>query len=119
MPIQCKRIYLPPDAQDGVRILVERMWPRGITKQAAALDQWVKDIAPSPELRRWFGHGFTRWDDFRQRYWSELEASPELIDQLLNMARESNLTLVHAAKDKPGNSAQILRDYLFDRLDSA
>lgn len=116
MSIQCKRIYLPPDRQDGVRILVEQLWPRGITKKEAALDHWVKDVAPSPDLRRWFGQDFVRWEGFHQRYRKELDANLELINQLLALAGGSNLTLVYAAKDQPGNSAQILRDYLNERL---
>jgi uncharacterized protein YeaO (DUF488 family) len=119
MFIRCKRIYLPPNKQDSVRILVERLWPRGITKKEAALNHWVKDVAPSPDLRRWFGHDFTRWEEFQQRYRNELDTNTELINQLLELANESNLTLVYASKDKPGNSAQIPADYLCKRLGTA
>ncbi len=110
--IKCKRIYLAPEEQDGTRVLVERLWPRGISKGAAAIDHWMKDIAPSPDLRRWFGHDSTRWEEFRRRYRNELHTNPELIKRLLELARNSSLTLVYAAKDEPGNSAQVLRDYL-------
>lgn len=114
--IRCKRMYLPPEKQDGVRVLVERLWPRGMSKQAAAIEDWMKEISPTPELRRWFGHDFTRWEEFKQRYRNELDANPKLVKGLLELARRSNLTLVYAAKDEPGNSAQILRDYLLIRL---
>ena len=114
--IQCKRIYLPPEKYDGIRVLVERLWPRGVRKQAAAIDEWIKDIAPSPDLRRWFGHDFARWKEFQRRYRRELEGNPAFVNRLLEFAEERNLTLVYAARDEPGNSAQVLRDYLQKRL---
>lgn len=115
MTIKCKRIYLPAEKQDGVRVLVERLWPRGISKQAATIEDWMREIAPSSNLRRWFGHDFARWEEFKRRYREELDANVEPVNRLLEIASHSDLTLVYAAKDGPGNSAQILRDYLGER----
>lgn len=113
--ILCKRIYVPPEKQDGVRVLVERLWPRGVSRQAAAVDHWMKDVAPSSDLRRWFGHDFSRWNEFQRRYRTELNSNPDVVDRLLELADSGDLTLVYAARDEPGNSAQVLRDYLRER----
>ena len=113
--IQCKRIYLPPEKQDGVRVLVERLWPRGMSKQAAAVDHWMKDVAPTPDLRHWFGHDFARWKEFQRRYRNELGENPEPVDRLLELADKGDVTLVYAAKEEPGNSAQVLLNYLQER----
>jgi len=114
--IHCKRIYDGVDPGDGMRILVERLWPRGVRKEDAPIDQWLKEIAPSAELRRWYGHDPTRWDRFRDRYRKELEANPRSVAELLHLAGKRDLTLVYSARDEPGNSAQVLRDFLRDRL---
>ncbi|MCB1875399.1 MAG: DUF488 domain-containing protein [Chromatiales bacterium] len=110
--IRCKRIYEVPSPDDGMRVLVERMWPRGIRKAEAAIDLWLKNIAPSSGLRQWFGHEPARWDEFQQRYREELDNNRMAVDELLRLATTHDLTLVYAARDEPGNSAQILRDYL-------
>jgi uncharacterized protein YeaO (DUF488 family) len=110
--IRCRRIYEPPAADDGLRILVERLWPRGIRKADAAVDLWLKAIAPSPALRQWFDHEPERWDEFRQRYLGELAANTGPVEELLRLAVEHDLTLVYAARDEPGNSAQVLKDQL-------
>ncbi len=110
--IRCKRVYLPPDPDDGERVLVERLWPRGVSRASAAIDLWLKNVAPSAELRRWFAHEPKRWNEFQSRYRAELEANPEPVAQLLDLAARGNLTLVYAARDEPGNSAQVLQDYL-------
>src|ERR1700740_3374200 len=89
--VKLKRAYEPPAAEDGTRILVDRLWPRGIKKADAAIDTWLKDIAPSTELRRWFGHEPTRWEEFRRRYRSELSAHQDLLSELRAMAREGRL----------------------------
>ncbi len=115
--IRCKRIYIPTGPEDGMRVLVERMWPRGLTKAAAAIDLWLKDVAPSTELRRWYGHDPARWEEFRMRYRAELERNAEPIATLLNQAASSDLTLVYAARDEPGNSAQVLQTYLLEQLE--
>ena len=114
--IRCKRIYLPADPKDGNRVLVERLWPRGMSKASAAIVLWLKDVAPSAELRRWFAHDPERWDEFQSRYRLELDANPEPVSQLLDLAAHGNLTLVYAARDEPGNSAQVLQAYLQARL---
>lgn len=114
--IECKRIYQPPAPQDGVRILVERLWPRGVRRESAAVDHWLKEIAPSPDLRRWFGHDPERWEEFRSRYCRELDTNPQAVDRLLELADRDDLTLVYAARDEPGNSALVLREYLLARL---
>ena len=114
--IQCKRIYLPPETHDGQRILVERLWPRGIKKEHAAIDFWLKEIAPSDELRRWFAHQPARWTEFQSRYRAELEARPDAVRRLIELAHNDEVTLVYAARDEPGNSAMVLRDFLLRRL---
>ncbi|HEY5053187.1 MAG TPA: DUF488 domain-containing protein [Solirubrobacterales bacterium] len=111
-----KRIYAAPEGADGLRVLVDRLWPRGVSKEAAALDLWMKEIAPTPELRTWFGHEPERFEEFSDRYRAELEASPAL-DRLLEMARESeSLTLLYAARDPDCNHAAVLRDFARDAL---
>ena len=95
---------------------MERLWPRGIRKAEAAIDLWPRDIAPSPALRQWFGHDPARWDEFQRRYQDELVANSEPVDALLQLAAESDLTLVYASRDEPGNSAQVLRDHLLLKL---
>ena len=99
-----------------MRVLVERLWPRGVRKADAAIDLWAKEIAPSAALRRWFDHDPARWGGFVERYRAELEANPAAVDALLRHARQGPLTLVYAACDEPGNSARVLCDYLAERL---
>ncbi len=110
--IHLKRAYDEPSPSDGARILVERLWPRGVTKERAALDLWLKQIAPSPELRKWFGHDPARWDEFQKRYWEELDANPEAVADLRQKAREGPITLIYAAKDVQHNGALALKEYL-------
>jgi uncharacterized protein YeaO (DUF488 family) len=107
-----KRIYEPVVKTDGYRILVERLWPRGVTKAEAALHDWLKDIAPSPELRKWYGHDLARWPEFRQRYPAELVEKQDLLDQLRALRGRGPVTLVFAAKDKQHSSAAVLKDVL-------
>ena len=110
--LQIKRAYLPPSAEDGVRVLVDRLWPRGLRKSEAAIDHWLKDLAPSTELRRWFGHDPRRWEEFRRRYAAELASRADLLDELREIAREKPVTLVFAARDELQNQAVVLRDLL-------
>jgi len=110
--IRLKRAYEPASPEDGRRILVDRLWPRGLRKADAAIDRWLKDIAPSSELRRWFGHDPNRWEEFRQRYRRELSARQDLLDELRAMASESRLTLVYSARDEDHNDAVVLREML-------
>ena len=107
--IRLKRAYEPPSPEDGTRVLVDRLWPRGVRKAEAAIDCWLKEIAPSSELRRWFGHDPSRWKEFRHRYRAELSARPELLDKLRALAEQGTLTLVYAAHDEDHNQAVVLR----------
>ena len=113
--VKLKRAYELPAGDDGARILVDRLWPRGVSKSDAALDQWMKDIAPSSELRQWFGHDPERWETFRKRYAKEVHENDELLDQLRSLARKGTVTLVYAARDEEHNDAVVLRDVLLGR----
>ncbi len=112
MPIALKRAYEKPTPDDGCRILVERLWPRGLSKRDARIDLWAKDAAPSPELRRWFGHDPAKWDEFRRRYLQELRAHPEALEPIRERMRAGRVTFVFAARDPRHNSAVILKQYL-------
>lgn len=107
-----KRIYEPATADDGKRILVDRIWPRGISKQKAALTLWLKDIAPSTSLRKWFGHDPARWAEFRRRYHVELEANPGPVAQLKDLLKSGHVTLLYGAQDTVHNQALALAEYL-------
>lgn len=113
MPIMVKRVYEPPDPGDGKRVLVDRFWPRGVRKDEAGLDAWLKDLAPSRDLISWFGHRPERWDEFKRRYWSEL-ARPEAQLSLRHLRdlMASSLTLIYSARDDEHNNAVALREYL-------
>jgi uncharacterized protein YeaO (DUF488 family) len=117
--LRLKRAYEKPSASDGERVLVERLWPRGVTKARAALDLWLKDVAPSPELRKWFGHDPARWKQFERRYWQELRARGESVDLLSRKARRGTVTLVYAARDQRHNGAVALKEFLEHQKDSA
>ena len=110
--IRIKRIYEEPSADDGLRVLVDRLWPRGISKARAQVDRWEKDIAPSTELRHWFGHDPAKWEEFLQRYRAELEDKKELLSQLREEADERTVTLLYAAKDEEHNNAVALKRYI-------
>ncbi len=112
LAITLKRVYRPPAPEDGTRILVERLWPRGLTKDKAAIDHWVKDVAPTPELRKWYGHQPDRWDEFQSRYKEELGTNGEELALLENLCAGKQVTFVFAAKDEARNSAVVLREYL-------
>lgn len=113
--IKVKRAYEPPSPQDGERILVDRLWPRGISKAEAKLELWMKDIAPSNELRKWYGHDASRQDEFRRRYAEELKAHQDLVEDLRQRARKGLITLVYSARDETLNNAIVLRDLLLGR----
>ncbi|MGH1571050.1 DUF488 domain-containing protein [Methylobacterium sp. P31] len=113
--IKLKRAYEPAEPDDGARILVDRLWPRGVSKRDAALDKWMKDVAPSAELRTWFGHDPARWDEFQQRYRDELDHRPELLSSLRSLARHGPVTLVYSAHDETHNDAVVLRNVLLGR----
>ena len=107
-----KRVYAPVERGDGLRVLVDRLWPRGIKKANAAIDRWLRDIAPSAELRRWFAHRPQRWPEFRRRYLAELQERPELIEEICKAARGGPVTLVYAARDEAHNDAVVLKELL-------
>jgi uncharacterized protein YeaO (DUF488 family) len=110
--IRLKRAYEPPSAEDGLRVLVDRLWPRGLGKSEAAIDRWLKEVAPSSELRRWFGHDPRKWNEFRRKYQVELSGRGDLLRELRQAAREGPLTLVYSARDQEHNQAVVLRDLL-------
>jgi len=110
--VNLKRAYEPPAADDGTRILIDRLWPRGISKERAAIDQWMKDISPSAELRKWFGHDPARWNEFRRRYAQEVHKNRDLLDQLRSLARQRRITLVYSAHDEKYNDAVELRELI-------
>jgi uncharacterized protein YeaO (DUF488 family) len=110
--IHLKRAYEEPSPADGERILVERLWPRGVTKERAAVDLWLKDIAPSPALRKWFGHDPARWKQFEQRYWKELQGNPDAVELLERKSKHGKVTFVYAARDEEHNGALALKEYL-------
>jgi uncharacterized protein YeaO (DUF488 family) len=110
--IRIKRAYEPPAEADGARVLVDRLWPRGITKAALAIERWVKEIGPSDELRRWFGHDPARWEEFRRRYTAALAKQTPLLAELRSLARDGTLTLVYGARDEAHNNAVVLRAVL-------
>lgn len=113
--IRLKRAYEPPATSDGRRILVDRLWPRGISKADAAIDRWMKDIAPSTELREWFGHDAERWPEFQRRYALEVRKHREQLAELRRLARKDPLTLVYSARDEAHNDAVALRQVLLGR----
>lgn len=110
--LKLKRIYDDPASTDGFRVLVDRLWPRGVSKEDAQLDLWLGDIAPSPGLRKWFNHDPSRWDEFIERYHAELDERPEVITELFQKATTSPITLLFAAKDVRHNHALALKMYL-------
>jgi uncharacterized protein YeaO (DUF488 family) len=113
MTIKLKRVYDPPSADDGYRILVDRLWPRGMTKERARVDLWMRDIAPSDELRTWFHHEAANWPEFERRYQQELAGSRGLLEQIRDIApRESRVTLLYGAKDEVHNQAVVIADAL-------
>ena len=116
MPILLKRAYDPPATGDGCRILVDRLWPRGIKKSEARIDLWLKDVAPSTELRKWFGHDPAKWGEFQARYRQELSNNRELVAQIVEQVRQRTVTLVYGAKDKEHNDAVVLKTFVESEL---
>src|SRR5690606_24841191 len=107
-----KRVYDAPSAEDGLRVLVDRLWPRGLSKESAAIDEWRKELAPSAELRKWFGHRPERWPQFLRRYAEELQEQKEALAELRDIARQRTVTLLYAARDAEHNNAVALRALL-------
>ncbi len=112
MDVAIKRVYAEVSDEDGCRVLVERLWPRGVAKEQARLERWLKQIAPSSELRTWFGHDPEKWTEFRKRYARELDGNPEAVQELVDLAQAGRVTLVYAARDETHNSAVVLKEYL-------
>jgi uncharacterized protein YeaO (DUF488 family) len=110
--IKTKRAYEPAERGDGTRFLVERLWPRGVKKEALKMEDWLKDVAPSPELRKWFAHDPDKWTEFQKRYRTELKANPEAWQPLLKAAKRGNVTLLYSARDTEHNSALLLKQFL-------
>ena len=107
-----KRVYDVPSKDDGTRILIDRLWPRGLTKEKAKIDVWLKDIAPSSDLRKWFGHDPKKWDDFRKKYFAELQENKTAVASLKVVLKKGNATLVFGAKDTDHNDAVVLLEFL-------
>lgn len=110
--IELKRVYVPANAMDGVRFLVERLWPRGIRKESLQLDAWIKDAAPSTELRQWFSHDPAKWKEFQRRYFAELDAKPKALTPIRAAARNGRVTLLFSSHDEEHNNAVALKTYL-------
>jgi uncharacterized protein YeaO (DUF488 family) len=115
--IALKRVYEPPSPEDGIRVLVERLWPRGISKAAAEIDFWFRDLAPTAELRKWFGHRPERWEEFKCCYFAELaDVDHRDVVHLVSLCRRMDVTFVFAARDTERNSALVLRDFVYKVL---
>jgi len=114
--IKVKRVYEQSSDLDGLRVLVDRLWPRGLKKSEASLDLWIKEIAPENRLRKWFSHDPEKWEEFRKCYLKELEQKEEYVQELLGKARETDITLLYAAKNEVFNNATVLKEYLESRL---
>jgi uncharacterized protein YeaO (DUF488 family) len=110
MKIRIKRVYEQPDKHDGRRILVDRLWPRGLTKEKASVDLWLKDIAPSTELRKWFGHNQGKWEQFKERYLAELRGNSEQLQFLKQELDRGIVTLVYGSKDEEHNQAVVIQE---------
>lgn len=114
--VTIKRVYEKPESGDGKRFLVERLWPRGVRKNALKYDAWIKEVGPSHELRRWFGHDPARWEEFRRRYFAELDSKPGVLEPIVKAAAEGQITLLYSSHDTAHNNAVALKEYLEDRL---
>jgi len=113
--IKIKRIYDAPSDDDGIRILVDRLWPRGLSKEKAKVDLWFKEIAPSNELRKWYGHDPKKWTEFRKRYFNDLDMKRELVNQIVQKMKEGHVTLLYSSKEEKINNAAALKEYIGKR----
>ena len=116
MGIRVKRVYEPPSTRDGRRILVDRLWPRGLSKADAKIDNWPKNIAPSTELRKWFGHDPDRWSECKRRYFAELESKSDTVRALLDYVRAGTVTFLYSSKERRLNNVVALKEYLDSRI---
>jgi len=112
MPILIKRVYDPPEKQDGYRVLIDRLWPRGMKKEVARIDEWFKEIAPSNELRKWYSHEPAKWEEFKRRYFKELEGHRETVEQLGRKASQATVTFLFSSKETRLNNAVALKEYI-------
>ncbi len=110
--IQVKRVYAAPEQTDGFRILVDQLWPRGLSKEKLKMDLWMKDIAPSDDLRKWFGHYPAKWLEFKRCYFKELDEKQEAVEQILSRAKSGTVAMLYSAKDEAHNQATALKEYL-------
>ncbi len=117
LAVRVKRIYEPPEPADGYRLLVDRLWPRGVSRESTSLDAWMREVAPSSELRRWFGHDASRWQEFKRRYAVELGTRPDLVAEILSLARDRPVTLLYSARDPDHNQAVALAEYVAAKTD--
>jgi len=117
LEIRVKRIYEPRETADGYRLLVDRLWPRGVSRERASLDAWMREVAPSSELRRWFGHDASRWQEFKRRYGIELGTRQDLVAEILSLARDRPVTLLYSARDPDHNQAVALAEYVAAKAD--
>ncbi len=115
MKIHVKRVYDAPGPRDGTRILIDRLWPRGLSKAKAEVDVWIKEIAPSTELRRWYGHDAQKWAEFRKRYHAELDETPDVARELMSHAKKEQVTLLFGSREERLNNAFALKEYLESR----
>ena len=116
MTIFLKRAYEKPNAEDGKRILVERLWPRGLKKEEAKIYEWIKEVAPSTELRKWYSHDPAKWAEFKKRYWKELEAKKDVVLRLAKESKEDKVTFVFGSKEEKLNNANALKEYIETKL---
>ncbi len=116
MTIYTKRIYETPTDDDGYRILVDQLWPRGMKKEAARIERWLKDIAPSTELRKWYQHDPKKWTEFRRRYFEELDQHPEIVIELIKLAKERKITFLYSSTETRLNNASALKEYIENKL---
>ena len=116
MPIFLKRVYETPDAEDGKRLLVECLWPRGLKKEEAKIDEWLKEVAPSTELREWYSHDPAKWAEFKKRYWKELETKKDVVLRLAKESKENKVTFVFGSKEEKLNNANALKEYIETKL---
>ena len=114
--IKLKRVYEKAENNDGLRVLVDRLWPRGVKKEEAKLDEWLRDIAPSSELRKWFSHDPNKWEEFKRRYEEELAQKEELLDKLIQDAKGKNITLVYASRETQFNNVTVLKTLMEERM---
>lgn len=112
MPIKLKRAYDKPSPSDGKRVLVDKLWPRGLTKEQAKIDEWLRDLAPSTELRKWYEHDPAKWTEFKKRYGKELDQNPSLVSKLAAECRKSTVTFVYSSKEEKLNNAAALKEYI-------